>query len=70
MLAAGTYFLEYCKVLCIYLLKRMTSSPNRLEVEAAQHRENNQALSSHLETLRSRLTTAFTSLPLPGITLS
>jgi len=44
----------------------MRQAVHRLEVEAAQHRENNQALSSHLETLRSRLTTAFTSLPLPG----
>jgi len=44
----------------------MKQAVNRLEVESAQHRDNNQALSSHLEALRSRLTNAFSHLPLPG----
>ncbi|RUS75118.1 hypothetical protein EGW08_017125 [Elysia chlorotica] len=44
----------------------MRQAVERLELEAAQNRQTNQALVAHLEALRSCLTTAFGSVPLPG----
>ncbi|GFO09476.1 high mobility group protein 20a-like [Plakobranchus ocellatus] len=47
----------------------MRQAVDRLEVEATQNRQTNQALAAHLEALRSCLTTAFGSVPLPGISV-
>lgn len=44
----------------------MRQAVERLEVEANQNRQTNQALAAHLEALRSCLTTAFGSVSLPG----
>uniref|UniRef100_A0A2C9K3E4 HMG box domain-containing protein n=1 Tax=Biomphalaria glabrata TaxID=6526 RepID=A0A2C9K3E4_BIOGL len=44
----------------------MRQAVERLEVEAQHQRQTNQALLSHLEALRTCLTSSFSSLPLPG----
>uniref|UniRef100_A0A0B6YBP2 HMG box domain-containing protein n=1 Tax=Arion vulgaris TaxID=1028688 RepID=A0A0B6YBP2_9EUPU len=44
----------------------MRQAVDRLELDAAQQRQTNQALSVHLDALRACLTTSFSSVPLPG----
>ncbi|XP_059144533.1 high mobility group protein 20A-like isoform X2 [Physella acuta] len=44
----------------------MRQAVERLEVEAQQQRQTNQALQAHLEALRACLTSSFSSVPLPG----
>ncbi|CAL1547882.1 unnamed protein product [Lymnaea stagnalis] len=44
----------------------MRQAVERLELEAQQQRQTNQALHVHLEALRSCLTSSFSSVPLPG----
>ncbi|BFZ14260.1 hypothetical protein BsWGS_17299 [Bradybaena similaris] len=44
----------------------MRQAVERLELDAAQQRQTNQALCSHLEALRTCLTASFISVPLPG----
>ena len=47
-------------------IENMKQAIEKLEVESVQHRSTNMALQGHLETMRSNLTTNFSSVPLPG----
>ncbi|XP_041356179.1 high mobility group protein 20A-like [Gigantopelta aegis] len=47
-------------------IENMKLAIEKLEVEAVQQRSTNMALQSHLEMLRTALTTHFSTVPLPG----
>lgn len=45
----------------------MKQAIDKLEIDAVQQRSSNCALTQHLDSLRSTLSTHFAAIPIPGI---